>query len=346
MSTGSAAIPLLKAAPEPDQLAERLEGGPWRGLEICALRPARRATTTRSPRRSRRCATQERRREFIWTAEAPVVVAERRVRARRPARRRGTRRDRALAPSSPQAIGSPVLTIHLFIPMGPEEFARGAAVDERRRRASSCASTPTRAAHAASTPCIENVPPVLRMRTGGVFLSPIGGHWRDLLDWRERIPELRFTIDTSHAALFRNFAAAYGSLFEAVGRRARARALRRGARAGGRGRARVRRARAARRGPAVRLGRARPRPGRRAARRARAVPRRGDQRARPGPVAGHEGGLPRDRARRPFTGTVPVRTGAPHPAAMASRGSACCAAATRCRRCSSCRSSSAGGACC
>ncbi len=51
------------------------------------------------------------------------------------------------------------------------------------------------------------------MRTGGVFLSPIGGHWRDLLAWRERIPELGFTFDTSHAALFRAFAAAYPSLF-------------------------------------------------------------------------------------------------------------------------------------
>ena len=51
------------------------------------------------------------------------------------------------------------------------------------------------------------------MRTGGVFLSPVGGHWRDLLEWRERVPELGFTFDTSHAALFRTFAAAYPSLF-------------------------------------------------------------------------------------------------------------------------------------
>ena len=67
------------------------------------------------------------------------------------------------------------------------------------------------------TPLIENVPPILRMRTGGVFLSPIGGHWRDLLDWRARVPELGFTFDTSHAALFRSFAAAYPSLFGCVG---------------------------------------------------------------------------------------------------------------------------------
>src|SRR6266511_1596559 len=35
MSTGSVAIPLLKAAPEPEQIADRLEGGPWRGIELC-----------------------------------------------------------------------------------------------------------------------------------------------------------------------------------------------------------------------------------------------------------------------------------------------------------------------
>jgi len=35
MSTGSVAIPLLKAAPEADQLADRLQGGPWRGIELC-----------------------------------------------------------------------------------------------------------------------------------------------------------------------------------------------------------------------------------------------------------------------------------------------------------------------
>src|SRR5215212_9263156 len=35
MSSGSAAIPLLKAAPEADQVADRLDGGDWLGLEPC-----------------------------------------------------------------------------------------------------------------------------------------------------------------------------------------------------------------------------------------------------------------------------------------------------------------------
>src|SRR4051794_41806716 len=39
MSPGSAPILLLKAAPEPDQLADRLDGGPWTGLEV-PLMPA------------------------------------------------------------------------------------------------------------------------------------------------------------------------------------------------------------------------------------------------------------------------------------------------------------------
>jgi nucleoside-diphosphate-sugar epimerase/sugar phosphate isomerase/epimerase len=212
MSTGFAAIPLLKAAPEPDQLAERLEGGPWHGIEI-ALFDRHVADDDALARTVEVVRDAGAPRDFVWTAEAPVSWPSGAfVRVDRPdgEARAGIERSAEFA----RAIGSPVLTIHLFTPMGPNEFARGdavdaAAVDEFLRfYAEACVSRGV-------IPCIENVPPVLRMRTGGVFLSPVGGHWRDLLAWRERIPELRFTIDTSHAALFRNFAAAYGSLFEA-----------------------------------------------------------------------------------------------------------------------------------
>jgi nucleoside-diphosphate-sugar epimerase len=110
------------------------------------------------------------------------------------------------------AIGSPVLTIHLYIPQTAEELRAAAAVDEDAVHAfllffaNACADEGV-------LPLIENVPPVLRMRTGGAFYTPVGGHWRDLLAWRERVPALGFTLDTSHAALFRAFAAAYPSLF-------------------------------------------------------------------------------------------------------------------------------------
>src|SRR5438034_493096 len=94
----------------------------------------------------------------------------------------------------------------------PDQFRVAAPVDEGaveeflRFYASACTSRGV-------MPLIENVPPILRMRTGGVFFSPIGGHWRDLLEWRERVPDLRFTVDTSHAALFRSFVAVYPGLF-------------------------------------------------------------------------------------------------------------------------------------
>ncbi len=210
MSTGSTPIPLLKAAPEADQLAERLEGGPWRGLELAlfARHIADDDTLARTVETVRDAGAPA---DFIWTAEAPVSWpsgAFVRVDRLDDEACAGIERSAEFA----RAIGSPVLTIHLFAPMSPDEYAAGGRLDDQavqaflRFYADACLARGV-------TPCIENVPPVLRMRAGGVFLSPVGGHWRDLLAWRERVPELRFTFDTSHAALFHTFAAAYGSLF-------------------------------------------------------------------------------------------------------------------------------------
>src|SRR5919204_491495 len=169
MSTGSNAIPLLKAAPEPNQLADRLEGGPWRGIEI-ALMP-----------------------HHIASEEAldQAVQAVDGAGAHRP-------------------IPSVTAEVPVAWPSGA--FVRVDRLDEEGVEGSFRFSAPGCRGRGV-TPLIENVPPVLRMRTGGVFLSPIGGHWRDLVAMRERIPALGFTIDTSHAALFRSFATAYPSLF-------------------------------------------------------------------------------------------------------------------------------------
>ena len=215
MSTGFDAIPLLKAAPDPEQIAERLAGGVPLGIELC-LGPrdvesdARIAAVTDAAR----AALPER--GLAVTAEAPVSWpsgAHVRVDRLDDDARAGIERSAAFA----AGVGSPVLTIHLFTPKSPEEFRSdwrpdGAHIDEDevdrflRFFADACRG------HGV-TPLIENVPPILRMRTGGVYLSPVGGHWRDLLGWRARIPGLGFTIDTSHAALFRSFALAYPSLF-------------------------------------------------------------------------------------------------------------------------------------
>jgi len=214
MSTGSATIPLLKAAARAEQVAERLAGGPWRGLEL-ALMPA----DVASDAAARRAADEVRRgldgRPAVLTAEAPVAWpsgAFVRVDRLDDEARAGIARSADVA----ARIGAPVLTIHLFIPQTPAEFRAADPVDERavaaflEAFAAACTERGVR-------PLIENVPPVLRMRTGGTYLSPVGGHWRDLLHWRARVPALGFTLDTSHAALFRHFAAAYPTLFGLVG---------------------------------------------------------------------------------------------------------------------------------
>ena len=211
MSTGSHATPLLKAAPKPDQLAERLAGGPWGGLEICLMpgdvagdgevaraAEAVNAATAAAP-------------GAIALAEAPVAWpsgAHVRVDRLDDEARAGLVRSAAFA----AAIGSPVLTIHLFAPQTPAEFRAAAPLDETTVQAFLEAFAAACADHGVQG-LLENVPPVLRMRSGGVFYSPVGGHWRDLLEWRARVPALGLTFDTSHAALFRTFAEAYPSVF-------------------------------------------------------------------------------------------------------------------------------------
>jgi nucleoside-diphosphate-sugar epimerase len=212
MSTGYAAIPLLKAAPEPDQIADRMAGGGWRGIELC-LMPSHVEdddAVARAIEASRQALAGH---NAVVTAEAPVSWpsgAHMRVDRLDAEARAGIERSVEFA----VGVGSQVLTIHLFVPQTPEEYRSSlggpddqAIAEFLRFYADACGARGV-------TPLIENIPPVLRMRTGGVFVTKIGGHWRDLLHWRERIPELGFTLDTSHAALFRNFAAAYPSLFD------------------------------------------------------------------------------------------------------------------------------------
>jgi len=210
MSIGSAATPLLKAAPEADQLADRLEGGPWRGLELCLL-PGH--VSDDEALTGAIGVTRERLEGLglAVTAEAPVswpsgthvrvdhLDSEARDCIERSARFAG-------------AVGSAVLTIHLFTPVDPDRYRAGYLPADQEIERFLRFYAETCLGHGVK-PLIENTPPVLRMRVGGIFLSPIGGHWRDLQKWRERVPELGFTIDISHAALFRSFAAAYPTPF-------------------------------------------------------------------------------------------------------------------------------------
>ena len=214
MSTGFACIPLLKAAPEPEQVAERLEGGDWQGMEL-ALLPRHVADDAATDRAAQVVNEIAGGRGLTLLAESPVSwPSGNHVRVDRldDEARIGIERSARFA----AAIGSPVLTIHLYIPLTADEFRTRRPVDEDAVRAFLAFYAETCESHGVR-PLIENVPPVLRMRTGGAFYTPIGGHWEDLLRWRQRVPALGFTLDTSHAALFRNFAAAYPTLFGLTG---------------------------------------------------------------------------------------------------------------------------------
>jgi len=207
MSTGSGPTPLLKAAPEPDQLQDRLAGGGWRGIEL-GLAPEHVADDAALDRAV--AATREAAGGLVVTAEAPLrwpSGAFVRVDRLDDEARAGIERSARFA----AGIGSRVLTIHLFVPQTAREFRSAPPPDEGEIGRFLRCYADTCAGHGVVA-LIENVPPVLRMRTGGVHLSRIGGHWRDLLAWRERIPALRFTFDTSHAALFASFCAAYPTL--------------------------------------------------------------------------------------------------------------------------------------
>src|SRR5687767_111302 len=172
MSTGSASspsspsIPLLKAAPEPEQVAERLEGGDWRGMEL-ALLPPHVADDAALDRAIAAVTGPAAGRDLVLLAEAPVSWPggdHVRVDRLTDEARAGIERSARFA----AAIGSPVLTIHLYIPQTADELRRGEPVDDDAVHAFFLFYARTCVDHGV-VPLIENVPPVLRMRTGGAF---------------------------------------------------------------------------------------------------------------------------------------------------------------------------------
>src|SRR5216110_3677319 len=119
MSPGSAPILLLKAAPEPEQLADRLDGGPWQGIEV-PLMPAHVADDAAI---DRAIANVRAAAPAAVTAESPVAWpsgAFVRVDRLDDEAKAGIERSADFA----AGIGSPVLTIHLFAPQSPADFRR------------------------------------------------------------------------------------------------------------------------------------------------------------------------------------------------------------------------------
>src|SRR3954454_18200588 len=126
MSPGSAPILLLKAAPEPDQLADRLDGGPWTGIEVplMAGHVADDAAVEGAIEHVRAAGAEH------ALAEAPVAWpsgAHLRVDRLDDEARRGLQRSARLA----AGVASPVLTIPLYTPLEPDEYRRDPRVDEQ-----------------------------------------------------------------------------------------------------------------------------------------------------------------------------------------------------------------------
>jgi hypothetical protein len=65
-----------------------------------------------------------------------------------------------------------------------------------------------RCADAGLVPTVENVPPIAQMRESRVMTSTVGGPPEHLARLADAVDGLRFTVDTSHAQLFLNAAAA------------------------------------------------------------------------------------------------------------------------------------------
>ena len=103
------------------------------------------------------------------------------------------------------ALGARAAVIHCIAPTRDALSLEGAA----REKAMACALDFLR--YYAATchesglvPCIENVPPIARMREGAQMHSSIGMEPADLVYFADNVDGLRLTLDVSHAQLYLN----------------------------------------------------------------------------------------------------------------------------------------------
>ena len=351
MSTGSASIPLLKAAPEADQVAERLAGGPWAGPRAVLMPGDVRDDDVHAARRRRRAPRRRRVRRRGWrlTAEAPVAWPsgafvrvdrlddEARDGIERSARVRGARSARPCSRSTSSSRMTP----------GRSSARPAASTSLPSRR--SCASSPTPAASAGSIPLHRERPArpadAHRRRLPLPDRRPLA---RPARRGAARVPELGFTLDTSHAALFRYVRGALPVALRACegDEGLELGALRRGARAR-RARSRTSPTRTALLGEGLPYGAGEldldpvvaPH------RRAGAVRRRRDQRARPARSPDMKAGYRADRAGAAHRRRARGAAAAPHPGRALRLADGRSAARPRARRARAAGGASAAAAC-
>jgi hypothetical protein len=200
---GSPPYVLLKARPVPGQLADRLAEPTPPGMELYLdlLDIQDASAVERTLENVRHLDVDE---NFIWLVEGPVRSLDGEFFDVT----RDSEADRELIHLLAEVsakIGASTINIHAIAPR-PMDFDCSDA--ERARAlelsvpiiqlfASQCVARGIR-------PTIENMPPVLRMREGGFFISPIGLAPEDLLWMRGNATEVGVCLDYSHAQLYIN----------------------------------------------------------------------------------------------------------------------------------------------
>jgi hypothetical protein len=156
---------------------------------------------------------------FIWIVEAPIRTLGASffdLTAANEDHRETLRRVLAAG----HAIGASAANVHVVAPTtNPTELSESARRCCLQRAGELLRFYVEGCRDAGMIPQIENVPPVGRMREGAFVFSPIGAAPSDLLAIAGAFPEIRFTVDLSHAALYLNWRKATPSEVEPALRR-------------------------------------------------------------------------------------------------------------------------------
>lgn len=194
---------LLKARPTVEQLADRLRAPRPDGLELYLDRAdlADEAAMNTAVANLDACGLPS---DFDLLIEGPVGSLDGEffdLSRDAPADREVIRRLAILA----RRVHARAVNVHVIAPTTVQESLH----DTTRRAALERSLELTRyfvdaITAAGATPTVENMPPILRMRQGGFFYSPIGLAAEDLVWLCERVPGLSLTLDLSHAGLYVN----------------------------------------------------------------------------------------------------------------------------------------------
>ena len=212
MSTGSGPLArvLLKARPTPAQLADRL-ADPWPdGLELYLDR-ADVITEEECRAVIERIRAYELPPNFAFVVEGPIRSLDNEyfdLGDCTPASQELVRRLGSMAAE----LGATGVVMHCIMPrftLTDDDWAARDATFQSCLQFVDFYADALRPLGVA--PILENVPPVLRMREGRYLYTPLGMAPEDLRWFIDRVPDVKITLDVSHAQLYVNARAMAGT---------------------------------------------------------------------------------------------------------------------------------------